>query len=145
MPLGASAEIPEGGAAQVEGEVEAVSGLRKGLREARGVSLWEVYGGQSQCNSVGTASAERDGGVSIHRRNPRRDANERALVAGWRAIGAEVWLLSGKGLPDALVRFRGVLHGFEIKTAKGRLTEHQGDFPVIRTMDEGLRALGVIR
>lgn len=82
--------------------------------------------------------------MSLSRRNPRRDANEAALVAGWRAIGAEVWCVSGKGLPDVLVRFRGHLHGFEIKTATGKLRESQGSFPVIRTMEEALRAVGAV-
>ncbi len=83
--------------------------------------------------------------MSLHRRNPRRDGNERALVAGWRAVGAKVYHVSGKGLPDVLVLHRGVLRGFEIKTATGRLTEHQGDWPVIRTMDEALKAIGCVR
>ncbi len=81
--------------------------------------------------------------MSLSRRNPRRDANEKALVAGWQAIGAKVYRVSGKGLPDVLVLHRGILRGFEIKTAKGRLTEHQGEWPVIRTMDEALKAIGV--
>ncbi len=75
----------------------------------------------------------------------RRDANEPALIAGWRAIGAEVWQVGGTGLPDVLVRFRGVLHAFEIKTATGRETEHQGAFPVIRDMESGLKAIGAVR
>ncbi len=83
--------------------------------------------------------------MSLSRRNPRRDANEAALVAGWRAIGAQVWLVSGRGLPDVLVRFRGQLHAFEIKTKTGRLTNNQGDFPVVRTMEDGLKAIGAVR
>lgn len=94
--------------------------------------------------SAAGVAAERDGGVSLHRRNPRRDANEQALVAGWRAIGAQVWFVSGKGLPDVLVRFRGVLHAFEIKTAKGKLRDTQGEFPVIRTMEDALQAIGAV-
>lgn len=74
----------------------------------------------------------------------RRDANEPALIAGWRAIGAEVWQVGGRGLPDVLVRFRGHLYGFEIKTAKGRETENQGDFPIVRSMDEALVAVGAV-
>lgn len=83
--------------------------------------------------------------MTLSRRNPRRDANEGALVAGWRAIGAEVWRVSGPGLPDVLVRFRGRLHGFEIKTATGKLRESQGAFPVIRDMEAGLKAIGAVR
>lgn len=74
----------------------------------------------------------------------RRDQNEPGLIAGWRAVGAEVWQISGTGLPDVLVRFRGTLYAFEIKTAAGTLTEHQGNFPVIRTMDQGLLAIGAV-
>lgn len=74
----------------------------------------------------------------------RRDTNEASLIAGWRAIGAEVWQVSGRGLPDVLVRFRGRLHGFEIKTSMGKLTEHQGAFPVVRNMEEGLQAIGAV-
>ncbi len=81
--------------------------------------------------------------MSLHRRNPRRDANEAALLAAWRKIGAEVWQVSGRGLPDALVRYRGVLHGFEIKTVKGKLTAAQGAFPVVRSVEEALTAIGV--
>ncbi len=83
--------------------------------------------------------------MSLSRRNPKRDANEAALVAGWRAIGAEVWHLSGRGLPDVLVRFRGVLHAFEIKTATGKIRASQGAFPVIRDMEAGLKAIGAVR
>ncbi len=82
--------------------------------------------------------------MSLSRRNPRRDGNEAALVAGLRAIGAQVWQVSGKGLPDVLVRFRGVLYAFEIKTATGKLRKTQGDFPVVRTMQDALIAVGAI-
>lgn len=76
----------------------------------------------------------------------RRDSNERAICAGLKAVGAEVWYISGGfGLPDILVRFRGTLHAFEIKTATGTLKPLQGAFPIIRTMDEGLRAIGAMR
>jgi hypothetical protein len=65
-------------------------------------------------------------------------------VAGWRAIGAEVWRLSGTGIPDVLVRFRGTLHAFEIKTATGKVRATQGDFPIIRNMEEALQAVGAV-
>lgn len=75
----------------------------------------------------------------------RRDANESALIAGWRAIGAQVWQVNGgDGLPDVLVRFRGVLHAFEIKTAAGKLQPKQGEFPIIRDMEEALQAVGAV-
>lgn len=76
----------------------------------------------------------------------RRDANEPALIAGWKAIGAQVWQVNGgEGLPDVLVRFRGVLHAFEIKTATGKLKPKQGEFPIIRSMEDGLQAIGAVR
>lgn len=83
--------------------------------------------------------------MSLHRRNPRRDANEGDICEALASVGAEYWKLSGKGLPDVLVRFRGRLHAAEIKTLKGRLTKHQGAFPVWRTADEALAAIGAIR
>lgn len=87
---------------------------------------------------MGTRPFKRGGGAR------RRDANEPSLIAGWRAIGAQVWQVGGRGLPDVLVRFRGVLYAFEIKTAVGKLTEHQGDFPIVRTMEDGLQAIGAV-
>ncbi len=75
----------------------------------------------------------------------QRDANEPVLIAGWRAIGAKVWQVGGKGLPDVIVFFRDRYFCFEIKTAMGKLTPNQGEFPVIRTMDEGLEAIGALR
>jgi hypothetical protein len=83
--------------------------------------------------------------LSLHRRNPRRDANEPEIVEALEAVGAEVWKLSGTGLPDLLVRFRGRLHAGEVKTRKGRLTAAQGAFPVWRTAGEALSAIGAIR
>lgn len=88
---------------------------------------------------MGSRPFKRGGGAR------RRDANEPGLIAGWRAIGATVYQVGGRGLPDVLVKFRGVLYAFEIKTASGTLTEHQGDFPVVRTMDEALKAIGAVR
>jgi hypothetical protein len=75
----------------------------------------------------------------------RRDANEKAIVAALRAVGAEVWHLSGSGLPDILVRYRGALHAAEVKTRTGKLTPLQGDFPVWRSPDEAIRAIEAMR
>lgn len=73
----------------------------------------------------------------------RRDANERAIVDALRKVGAEVWYVSGCGLPDLLVRHRGRYLVAEVKTATGALTEYQGAFPVWRTVEDALHALGV--
>ena len=80
--------------------------------------------------------------MSLHRWSAKRDANESAIVQALEAVGAEVWRLSGTGLPDLLVRFRGVLHAGEVKTKKGRLRATQGAFPVWRTPDDALTAIG---
>lgn len=82
--------------------------------------------------------------MSLSRRNPRRDQNEPAITQALEAVGAEVWKLSGTSLPDLLVRFRGVLYAAEVKTAAGRLRATQGAFPVWRTVDDALAAIGVI-
>jgi hypothetical protein len=85
------------------------------------------------------------GCVSLSRKNPRRDANEPAIVQALEAVGAEVWRLSGKGLPDVLCRFRGVLYAGEVKTATGKLRASQGDFPVWRTPQDALQAIGALK
>jgi hypothetical protein len=83
--------------------------------------------------------------VSLSRQNPRRDANEPDIVQALEAVGAEVWRLSGTSLPDLLVRFRGVLYAGEVKTANGRLRASQGAFPVWRTVQDALKAIGAVR
>jgi hypothetical protein len=74
----------------------------------------------------------------------RRDANEPAILEALRAVGAECWQISGRSLPDLLVRYRGVYYAAEVKTLKGRLRETQGAFPVWRTVDDALRAIGAV-
>lgn len=75
----------------------------------------------------------------------KRDANEKPVVEALRAVGAEVWHISGIGLPDLLVRFQGHLHAFEVKGVKGKRTKAQEEslFPVIRTPAEALERIGV--
>ena len=74
----------------------------------------------------------------------RRDASEAAIVQALRAVGASVWFLSGAGIPDLLIRYRGRLYAVECKTAKGKLTKHQSsDFPVARTPEQALAIIGV--
>lgn len=83
--------------------------------------------------------------MSLHRWNPKRDATEPAIVRALESVGAEVWKLSGRGLPDLLVRFRGVLYAGEVKTKTGRLRASQGQFPVWRTPEDALTAIGAVR
>ena len=83
--------------------------------------------------------------MSLHRHNPRRDSNEREMIDRAEAVGAKCWQVSGKGLPDLIVKFRGGFHCGEVKTDKGKLTKNQGDFPVWRTSEDLLKAIGAIR
>lgn len=74
----------------------------------------------------------------------RRDQSEPAIVDALRAVGAEVWYLSGSGIPDLLIRFRGIWTPLEVKTAKGKLTTHQSsDFPIARTPEQALKLIGI--
>ena len=77
-------------------------------------------------------------------RRARRDANESAVVAALEAAGGEVFLLSGPGLPDLLVRYRGRLYAFEVKAAGGVRTPAQleSNWPIVRTPAEALAAIG---
>lgn len=70
----------------------------------------------------------------------RRDANEAEIAQALRQVGAEVWMISGTGAPDLLVRYRGRLFAWEVKTARGKRTsaQEQSQFPVIRSVDEAL-------
>lgn len=75
----------------------------------------------------------------------RRDAAEKPIVQAVRAFGAECWQIGGTGLPDLLIRFRGVLHAGEVKSDGGTETENQGAFPIWRTPEQVLREIGAIR
>ncbi len=84
--------------------------------------------------------------MSLHRRNPKRDTNETEMVGALRAVGADVTRISGKGAPDLLIRFKGALHGVEVKTRRGRRTEAQqaSQWPIVRTIEDALKLLGVV-
>ena len=86
------------------------------------------------------------------------DANQRAVVAALRGVGASVTLLHavGKGCPDILAGFRGVNYAFEIKDGSKppsdrKLTPAQvewhrawrGQVAVVTSPDEALKAIGV--
>lgn len=77
----------------------------------------------------------------------KRDANEKPIVDALRAVGAHVTRISGEGAPDLLVSFQGDLWAFEVKSAKGKRTEAQTEtqWPVIRSVEDGLRAIGATR
>jgi hypothetical protein len=82
--------------------------------------------------------------MSLNRHAARRDKNERSIIAALRAVGCDVWQLSGRGLGDLLVCHRGVLYCAEIKSHTGRLTAQQGQFPIWRSAAEALEAIGVV-
>ena len=75
----------------------------------------------------------------------RRDTAEKPIIEALKAVGAEVWQISGRGLPDLLVRYRGRLWAGEVKSKGGRLEPTQGQFEVWREPDEVLRLIGAIR
>ena len=83
--------------------------------------------------------------MSLRRFNPKRDAAEKPIVEALRAVGAEVWQLSGKGHPDLLVRYKGILTAAEVKTGKAKLRATQGQFPVWRDVDTALKAIGATK
>jgi hypothetical protein len=75
----------------------------------------------------------------------RRDLAEKPIREALLAVGAEVWQVSGRGLPDLLVRFRGRYYAGEVKSKGGRLEPTQGDFPIWREADEVLREIGAVK
>ena len=94
------------------------------------------------------------------RRAAKVDDNQREIVAALRACGATVRDLSrvGEGCPDLLVGFRGRNLLIEVKRPKAKgqragtttpaqdtfLGEWRGHAVVVWTVDEALRAVGVM-
>lgn len=85
--------------------------------------------------------------MSINRRAAKRDSNERDIVNALIGVGASVTRLSAKGVPDALVGYRGITHLAEIKSQRGKLTLDQiewqanwygGDVVILRNVDEAI-------
>ena len=63
--------------------------------------------------------------MSIHRRAAKRDSNESEIVERLRQLGAVVVRLSGAGVPDLLISWRGISRIAEVKRPKGKLTQAQ--------------------
>lgn len=91
--------------------------------------------------------------MSIHRRAAKRDANEAEIIKALRRVGAQVVQLSGKGVPDLLVGFRGELFLLEVKMPKtGKLTDDQKEFHaawaevvhVVYTPEDALWVIGAV-
>ena len=88
--------------------------------------------------------------------NPKRDANEKAIFDIIDQMGAQVRRLSGAGLPDLLVGWRGRYYLIEVKGDKGRMEPDQVVFHdeakrmrlpchVVTTPTEALEILGVMK
>lgn len=81
----------------------------------------------------------------------RRDTAETPMRQALAAVGALAFQVSGKGAPDLLVVYRGRVYCAEVKTGKGALTPAQTAagagrlWPIWRTVDEALRAIGAQR
>lgn len=81
----------------------------------------------------------------------KRDANEAEIANALLAVGAVVFKLSAPGCPDLLVGFRGRWMPMEVKSADGTLTPLQwgswGDcaYPIVRSVDEALSAIGAVK
>ena len=80
----------------------------------------------------------------------KRDANENAICKALERVGAQVTKISGKGAPDILVRYRGAEvrpWAFEVKSQQGTQTpaQEQTNWPIIRTIDEALEAIGAVK
>lgn len=72
----------------------------------------------------------------------KRDTAEGPILDALRAVGAEFWQIGGTGNPDVLCRFRGHLYAAEVKTGSGKETGNQGAFPIWRTPEDALKAIG---
>lgn len=84
--------------------------------------------------------------MSLSRKNPRRDANEKGIVEALEAVGVRVWRVSGKGLPDLLTLHRGAWKPLGVKMPKGALTADERDgvpWPLVRTAGDAFEAIGI--
>lgn len=91
--------------------------------------------------------------MSVHRYAAKRDANEKEIIKALKQVGASVYQISGEGVSDLLVGFRGATYLLETKQKSGRLTDPQkyfletwrgGTIAIVRTVDEALKAIGAI-
>jgi hypothetical protein len=85
--------------------------------------------------------------LTLYRRNPRRDANERSIIETLEARGFAVAQVSGAGVPDLIVGKGDRLWLVEVKQPKGTFKPAQnlwrakwtGPAPItLRSVDEAL-------
>jgi hypothetical protein len=76
----------------------------------------------------------------LHFRPSHRDKAERAIITALRSVGASVYQVNGKDLPDLLCGFRGVTTLMEVKSRL--LSEEKDRAPRMRTtaVSEGQKA-----
>ncbi|KKL50575.1 hypothetical protein LCGC14_2304080 [marine sediment metagenome] len=82
------------------------------------------------------------------------DANQPSIVQALRDAYCSVLPIHrvGQGAPDLAVGYQGGTYFLEIKTDKGKLTPAEiefmdawrGHYAIVRTVDEALRAIGVL-
>lgn len=90
--------------------------------------------------------------MGINRYAAKRDKTESSIIAALRDCGATVAPISGAGVGDLIVGFRGQNFLIECKTKRGKLTEAQvkfrenwqGQYAVCRTDIQALEAIGAI-
>ena len=81
----------------------------------------------------------------------RRDATEGPIVDALWACGATCLRIGGEGLPDLLARYGGRWTPLEVKRRGGRRTAKQVElgagelWPIVETVDEALRAVGITK
>jgi hypothetical protein len=88
------------------------------------------------------------------RRAAKVDANQEQIVSALRAAGASVQSLApiGKGCPDLLVAFQGLMFLMEVKAGKGKVNELQQRWAegwnthvsTVRDPEQALRVIGAI-
>ncbi len=90
--------------------------------------------------------------MSLKRWAAKRDANEASIVCALEQAGAYVFHLSGAGVPDLFVNFRGVWTPLEVKSPMGRATKSQravmhAGITVhrVETVEDAFRVIGVLR
>jgi hypothetical protein len=85
--------------------------------------------------------------MSLSRRNPRRDGNEKPIVDELEKCGVQCFRISGKNLPDVLCYFNGKWQPLGIKPEKGaKLTpaEKAGvSWPLVTTFDQAAVWVGL--
>lgn len=86
--------------------------------------------------------------MSLRRWNPKRDANEKAIVEALEAIGVTVHRISSPGVGDLIAyHWREGVRLLEVKTPKGTLTvvQQRSRMPrcIVRSVAEALALFGV--